>query len=891
MCSGACDGVMEINLMFRFGIRVFLLFCFGAAVGLQGRAQGTSGSLTGTVTDATGAVIPGATVTVLGAVSGFNQTVQTDANGQYRVSNLPFNRYHVAVTGKGFQASAQDATVRSAAGNVVDFRLAVAASSQTVTVEAEAEDMVSPDPTASTTVDRGLFAKLPVESTSSPLSSLVTLSTPGIASDSNGLFHPMGEHADTTFSVDGQPVSDQQSRVFGNQLSVNAIQSINVINGIAPPEYGDKASLVVQTTTRSGLGLAKPTGSASFGYGSFGTSVGSLALGLGTARFGNFVSFDGTQSGRYLDTPEFQPLHAHGNNENLFDRVDFHPTAADQLQMNVSLSRSWFQNPNQFDQEAAGQDQRGKILSYNLSPSWTHIISPQSLISVNPYLRQDNFHYYPSKDVFSDIPDTLAQSRRLQNAGIKADYSYAKGINTIKAGAMFYHTFLHEGFSLGVTDPTSNAPCLLADGTPDVAANANDYNNCPATPPPGQTGPDMQNPGFNPSLAPYDLTRGGSLYHFNGRTDIKQEAIYVQDNVAYKNFTFLLGGRVDNYNGISRRSMVQPRLGATYNVGRTNTVLRLGYGKLFLSPYNENLIVSSSTGVGGLEGAGFATPLKPGSRTQYDAGFEQGFGKHLVVNGEYFWKYTDRDFDFDIVLNTPLAFPIQWQRSKIDGFGVKISVPQTHGVSAYAVLGHTRSRFFGPEVGGILFNDPNVTTSSAPFRIDHDQAFQQTTHFQYQPKPNGPWYGLTWRYESGLVAGNAPFATDTTTPVDLTYLTGDQQQQVQLSCGGVRATIDAALPSCAPGSLSSPLVRIPAPGLENDDRNPPRVASRTMFDMAAGWDDVLHGHLRSDRVKTNLSVTAVNVTNKYALYNFLSTFSGTHFVAPRTVTGQVTFNF
>ncbi len=877
--------------MYRFLFRTFFLsFVFGWAT-LSAPAQGTSGSISGTVTDTTGAVIPGATVTILGPVSGFRQVVQTDANGAFQLGNLPFNRYHVAVNVSGFQQASQDAAVRSAAGLVVDFKLAVATTSQSVTVEAEANDMVNSDPTASTAVDRALFAKLPTESTAAPLSSLVTLSTPGIASDSNGLFHPMGEHADTTYSIDGQPVSDQQSRVFGNQLSVNAIQSINVIEGIAPPEYGDKASLVVQTTTRSGLGQLKPTGSASYSYGSFGTSVGSVALGVGTARYGNFLSFDGTQSGRYLDTPEFRPLHAHGNNENFFDRVDFHPTDADQLQMNVTLSRSWFQNPNQYDQQAAGQDQRGKILSYNVSPSWTHVINPQSLVSVNPYIRQDNFHYYPSKNVFSDTPDTLAQSRRLQNVGIKADYSYSKGINTIKAGAMFYHTFLHEGFSLGVTDPTSNAPCLLADGTPDLAPNANDYNNCPAAPQPGQTGPDMQNPGFNMSLAPFDLTRGGSLYHFNGRTDIKQEAIYVQDNLAFKKFTFLLGGRVDNYNGISRRSMVQPRLGVTYNVGRSNTVLRLGFGKLFLTPYNENLIVSSSTGVGGLEGAGFATPLKPASRTQYDAGFEQGFGRHVVVNGEYFWKYTDRDFDFDVLLNTPLAFPIQWKKSKIDGFGIKVSVPQTHGVSAYSVLGHTRSRFFGPEVGGILFNDPTLTTSSAPFRIDHDQAFQQTTHLQFQPKPNGPWYGLTWRYESGEVAGNAPFATDTTTPVSLTYLTADQQQQIQLTCGDVRATLGAPLTSCAPRSLSSSLVRIPAPGTQNPDRNPARVAPRTLFDMAAGWDDVLHGHLHSDKVKTNVSVTAVNMTDKYALYNFLSTFSGTHFVAPRTVSGQVTFNF
>ena len=57
--------------------------------------------------------------------------------------------------------------------------------------------------------------------------------------------------------------------------------------------------------------------------------------------------------------------------------------------------------------------------------------------------------------------------------------------------------------------------------------------------------------------------------------------------------------------------------------------------------------------------------------------------------------------------------------------------------------------------------------------------------------------------------------------------------------------------------------------------------------MGAGWDNVLH----RDRWKTNISLTAVNVTDKYALYNFLSTFSGTHFVSPRTVSAQVTLNF
>lgn len=57
--------------------------------------------------------------------------------------------------------------------------------------------------------------------------------------------------------------------------------------------------------------------------------------------------------------------------------------------------------------------------------------------------------------------------------------------------------------------------------------------------------------------------------------------------------------------------------------------------------------------------------------------------------------------------------------------------------------------------------------------------------------------------------------------------------------------------------------------------------------MDAGWDNVF----RREHYQTNVSLTVTNVTNKVALYNFLSTFSGTHFVPPRMITGQAVFNF
>jgi hypothetical protein len=85
----------------------------------------------------------------------------------------------------------------------------------------------------------------------------------------------------------------------------------------------------------------------------------------------------------------------------------------------------------------------------------------------------------------------------------------------------------------------------------------------------------------------------------------------------------------------------------------------------------------------------------------------------------------------------------------------------------------------------------------------------------------------------------------------------------------------------------SSLVKIPAPGTENDDHNPPRVQPRSLFDMAVGHDNIFNG----DRYKWSLRFTVVNITNNYALYNFLSTFSGTHYVTPRAMTATVGFHF
>ena len=132
-----------------------------------------------------------------------------------------------------------------------------------------------------------MFDKLPLESPSSELSSLVTLSSPGIAADSNGLFHGLGDHAENSFSLDGQPITDQQSKVFSNQIPLDAVQSMTVIGGAPPAEFGDKTSLVIDVTTRSGMGSTTPHGAVTASYGSFGSSNVDLNFSYGGKNWGN----------------------------------------------------------------------------------------------------------------------------------------------------------------------------------------------------------------------------------------------------------------------------------------------------------------------------------------------------------------------------------------------------------------------------------------------------------------------------------------------------------------------------------------------------------------------------------------------------------------------------
>ena len=148
-------------------------------------------------------------------------------------------------------------------------------------------------------------------------------------------------------------------------------------------------------------------------------------------------------------------------------------------------------------------NQRSKIDTFNIAPSWTHVLNTNTVLTLGAFVRRDDYNYYPSSDPFADLgPPSLqrqsvGQNRTLTNAGLRSDLSYVKGIHQIKAGVTYQQTFLDEDDTIGIVDPTYNAPCIMSVATSPV--NPFPYVAAPA---PGITDPSQCTGAYQPNTAP-----------------------------------------------------------------------------------------------------------------------------------------------------------------------------------------------------------------------------------------------------------------------------------------------------------------------------------------------------------------------------------------------------
>ncbi len=782
-----------------------------AAIHAGARAQSAGGTLGGRVLDDQGRTVPKARLVLTNRISGYRQDLRTDGEGRFRFHNVPFNDYHLECLAPDCETLHRDFELRATLPVELELRLRPAGA--TVEVN-ESFSLVEDHPSTHVDIDKSAIDSIPTAVQSRAMESIL-LATPGFAQNADGRFHFRGSHGQVMFVVDGIPVTDQMQASFSNSMDPSQVESMEVITGGVSAEYGGKPVAVVNMTTKSGLGTSGGfEGDASAGTARFATFEAGLSVRGGGDRFGYFVTGAASQSDRFLDSVDFENRNNQGRTGRIYTRFDWMLGDRDTLRASVSGGSTVRQVLNVASQQAAGQDQRVRTSDANLSLAWTHLINPDQSFEASVYFRHSTSLLLPTRDLapgFSeggpDSPFWAKQDRSLENRGLQAAFTQRfVGNSTLKAGIQMVAYPIQEDFRFAVTRD-------------------------------GLFGPDSPIHAYTPA-------GGGGIWRFEDRITPRLASAFVQNDLHLGNWFLALGLRYDRYTvkGLVQ-SQLQPRLGASYRVPATRTILRASYDRLLVTRENENLALSLSQrawDLGPYAGSP-VPPLRPELQDSFNAGLEQQVGSSFRFMAEYWEKRSRNAADAGPFQNTAVVFPVGMNRGRFHGWNLRLVLVPVDGFSGYLSLGQTRARVQAPVVGGLQLEAPEAAPGEW-FLIDHDQKLAAQLGLRFERK--GFHVQAIGRHDSGLVSGDP--------------------------------ATEAGNPDFAFGT----------PYLARDSEGTWRTRARTTWNLSLGQEFGLAGKRR-----LALSADLLNALDEKALYTYLSGFSGTHVIPPRTLAARVKVSF
>ncbi|HQR40411.1 MAG TPA: TonB-dependent receptor [Blastocatellia bacterium] len=801
----------------------------------------------GTITDQAGAVVDGATVTLTNAVSGYSQSTTTDKTGSYRLVNIPFNTYVLTATASGFDSQSQELTIDATFARQVDVKLGVAPVRQQVEVVADSALLNTEQDGQVTVIDRSFVKTFPTPMPSRGTEQIVS-TAPGWTLDANGRLHSRGIEYQVQYSMDGIPITDTMASTFSSSPDPRIFRSIEVSNSAIPAEYGDKLAGLVNVTTLSGLEMPL-SGDITISGGSFNTMEESFDIGGHTSKFGFFVSGAGTTTSRFLDPPSVQNFHNHGISTKTFAKLDFEPTKNDLIRFSFAFNNQGFDVPNLPDQEAEGQIQTRTTNDNFQSLTWQHIFS-ENLVSNVALFQRYNDAKLRSNTLAA--PVYAEQSRHYSNYGALGSVSWFKNHNTIKAGFLFQRFPVTESFTTAIT----NLDELLA-MQPDLPDEAQDF------------------------------TLANPFYFHDNQTGWEGSA-YFQDHInATANLAFDLGLRFDSYHFLVDENFWSPRLGVSYYIPKTHTVLRASYDRFLETPALENLLLSSSDEArvfspageeempmpdafghvgllgltrrphrvtrGGEDGGDEmmsdedkGAPVEASKEHQFDVGFQQQLGDYLRLDMDFYYRRLENPPEIVNFLETGIIFPANLDHSRSKGIQTRLDLTPVRGFSGFVSWTNAHIYGYSPITGGLFLGEAVDLNMNPGSRVNIEEDQRNTVVYQarYEYAPWRLWFSLLGRFNSGY--------------------------SVELDPEALEGIADEFPPEV--------LDRV------NLDRG--FIKPHGTADFSVGKEFPVNEHL-----SINGQFNIDNFTNTFYLITFESVFSGTTIGPPRTYSGRVTLTF
>jgi TonB-dependent receptor-like protein/carboxypeptidase family protein len=767
------------------------------------------------VQDESGALLPGVRVLLASDQTHVLANLVTNPSGELVFRGLRFGPYRIIVDDARFEPIVQDVLVSSEVSQSFLIRLRVRGPASQVNVSNTAP-LVDPQ-RINSSLYRG-EAQIRQRLASLPNRDLVEMvaSFPGWILEANGVLHPRGSEYQTQYVFDGVPIFDNRSPGFASAPIADAADSFEVVTAGIPAEFGRKLGGVINVASRT----AWDEGRGAFQiYGGNQSLIGgALQVGGSTGRLGYSGAISASHTSRYLDPPALENFHNQANLASGFMRLDFAPDKEDVFRLFAWANYTHLQVPNEVFQEEAGQQQMRLNRDQDVTLSWEHYYSSQAVSTLAVYTR------HLSADLRSNplsTPLLTQQDREFSAHGANASLSKIVGTHQFKFGTDVILSPVKEFFSVAVTDSGFFEETRSGDEIPASLHSILDFT------------PD------NPFL-------------FSERRNSVDYSFFAQDQWRMRNLTLSLGLRYDGYRFLIHDHAWSPRVGAAYFIPTSQTNLHFAYDRAFQTPTIENLLLTSSAAAQALsplwaQGQQGAIPVPAGRAHFYEAGFSQGLGRWIRVDGHLFRRDLKNFEDDDVFFNTGISFPITMNKARIKGAELRAEVSRWRGLSGFASYSNLLGVAFTPITGGLFLGEQiaSLLPSNQRFPISQDQRNTLQFRMHFQPARSRWWVAGGMRYASGL-------------PVELEDGTNLEELQ-----------------SSFPQAILNQV---------NFSRN--RLRPHHVWDASAGlrfWSE--------EKRLARLQLDLLNLTNRLYLINFEGLLSGTALGLRRTAVVKLAFEF
>ncbi len=764
-------------------------FCLLLAVTLF--AQSEAGELRVSLVDGSGLPVAG-TVSLVSKANEYVHTFTADKNGRVHAKRLPFGLYTVTAQGRGFSPLSKKIEVRSAIPKELKLTLGIEHVQTTVNVNDNAS-LVNPDDVSG--ANQIGSPRLQDRLTPMPGRSLGELvnQEPGWMFEANGILHPRAEEYQTQYVIDGMPLTENRSAAFVPDFDANSVQAMTLYTAGFPAEYGRKMGGVIEVETRRDT---RPGfhGKSVLSGGSFNTLNGYLQMQYGLGKNTFSLSGAGALTDRYLDPPVTQNFTNHGASADFMAQFERDISDRDRVSVILRREQAKFLVPNEYLQQQANQRQDRQSYETAAQLSYQHIFSPNVLADFRAMSRDLTARFW-SNDLATPI--IAGQDRAYHEQYVKGTLSAHAGIHEFKTGIESDYASIEENLNYQITDPSQ----------------------------------------FDPDTPP--------SFRFYGHAPDREQGVFGQDQLHWKNLTLSGGLRFDHYDFLVNQVGWSPRAGIAVYWPKAEMVFRASYDRIFQTPAFENLLVSSSPAVGSLSDQVLRLPVQPSRGNYYQAGFGRGFFGHASLNTNFFWRRYHNYPDDDLLLNTGISFPISFALANIYGVETKIEVPHWGRFSGYASWTNLRGNGYFPVTGGLFLGDDAanaISSTSGEFPVSQEERNAVRARVRYDVTPR-LWLAFGGTYDSGL-------------PIDFQ---GDYQQAVAQYGPDIVNRINFG------NFRPFPLVSLNA---------------------SLGY--LIH---KSERYPVRFQIDGTNLTDQLNVINFAGLFSGTAIGISRSVNARLEFNF